>query len=301
LSKELEPPWKVSVNDIKTVDGQQLAADLSAALSIAAIYERALRSLLWRVQQPNLQRCVSRLMDEAQAKIEAGLTAADAFQQVYCQARSIVIERLVQAREALRAAVAADTATTPAVSPSNGRSQQHTRRLLEASVPETPLDAGPAGASPDFHCDAGLGGLARWLRAAGYDARFWPGIDDDELIAKTLNSCAIMLTTDRRLMQRGVIRWGAVPSLLVPMSVKKQQQLVFTVSQLDLPRKAARCMACGGSLRAVAKIAVRQRIPPRTYPWCDDYFECQRCGKLLWRGTHWERIEHLLNHLRDSN
>jgi hypothetical protein len=67
------------VNDIKTVDGQQLAADLSAALSIAAIYERALRSLLWRVQQPNLQRCVSRLMDEAQAKIEAGLTAADAF------------------------------------------------------------------------------------------------------------------------------------------------------------------------------------------------------------------------------
>ena len=35
---------------------------------------------------------------------------------------------------------------------------------------------------PLFLCDAMLGGLARWLRGAGYDARFQYGIDDRDLI-----------------------------------------------------------------------------------------------------------------------
>src|SRR5688500_16569324 len=30
-----------------------------------------------------------------------------------------------------------------------------------------------------FLCDVGLGGLARWLRAAGYEALWFPGINDD--------------------------------------------------------------------------------------------------------------------------
>jgi hypothetical protein len=29
-----------------------------------------------------------------------------------------------------------------------------------------------------FFCDAGLGGLARWLRGAGYDAQWNPDLDD---------------------------------------------------------------------------------------------------------------------------
>ncbi|MCD6378693.1 MAG: hypothetical protein DRO01_07865, partial [Thermoproteota archaeon] len=33
-------------------------------------------------------------------------------------------------------------------------------------------------ANPVILCDAMLGGLARWLRAAGYEAQFIYGIDD---------------------------------------------------------------------------------------------------------------------------
>jgi DUF1680 family protein len=40
-----------------------------------------------------------------------------------------------------------------------------------------------AGEGP-YPSDAMLGGLARWLRAAGYDARFEYGIDDADLIAR---------------------------------------------------------------------------------------------------------------------
>jgi hypothetical protein len=49
-------------------------------------------------------------------------------------------------------------------------------------------------------------------------------------------------------------------------------------------------MACAGELDAVDKDAVRDRIPPRTALWQDEYFLCRGCGQLFWRGTHWQRI-----------
>ena len=56
-------------------------------------------------------------------------------------------------------------------------------------------------------------------------------------------------------------------------------------------------MSCGGELRTVDKEAVRDRIPPRTYLWRNEFFECLRCHKLYWHGTHWEKITTRLRHL----
>jgi uncharacterized protein with PIN domain len=49
-------------------------------------------------------------------------------------------------------------------------------------------------------------------------------------------------------------------------------------------------MSCGGELRKEEKEKLRERIPPKTYLWLDEYFVCRRCDKLFWRGTHWQRI-----------
>jgi hypothetical protein len=57
-------------------------------------------------------------------------------------------------------------------------------------------------------------------------------------------------------------------------------------------------MSCGGELRHVSKDALRERIPPRTYRWLDEFFACRRCDKLFWQGTHWQRILVTLTALR---
>jgi hypothetical protein len=67
-------------------------------------------------------------------------------------------------------------------------------------------------------------------------------------------------------------------------------QLAMVLRDLALPLRDPRCMACGGTLAAVTKDSVRERIPPRTARWKDDYFVCDGCGQLFWQGTHWERI-----------
>jgi len=237
--------------------------------------ESALRSLLWRVHPRRLDRALEWFLGRAR-KRAASVGLEQAIAEVYDHTRAEVIRRLVSADSRFSLAISV-----------KGRHfrVERTRALLESQIPRSPPPAGPA-----FQCDASMGGLARWLRAAGHDAAWWPEIDDDMLLRKTLESCAVMLTTDRRLMRRGVVTRGIVPAVLVPVALDKYEQFQFLAGRLNLKLKPPRCMQCGGRLRPVEKSEVRDRIPPRTYPWLDDYFQCERCGRLFWKGTHWPSI-----------
>lgn len=240
--------------------------------------KRGFRSLLWRVQPRHLQRDVDLLLEKQREQVARGLSITEAYRVVYGRAAEQVLgqlERAEQSRPARRASRV----------PRNLNRPRPVHQLLRDRLSDDILPPGP-----DFHCDAALGGLTRWLWAAGYEARWWPGIDDDDLLGHALASWAILLTTDRRLMTRGVIARGLVPALLIPIALKKREQFEFVVSRFQLPLEAPRCMACGGRLVQVSKESVRPRIPPRTYAWLSEYHRCRRCNKLFWKGTHWERI-----------
>jgi uncharacterized protein len=148
----------------------------------------------------------------------------------------------------------------------------------------------PAPAAIQFFCDSGLGGLARWLRAAGYDAAWQPYIADDDLLRKARALSATILTTDGMLMERRLLRDGILPSFWLPPTLSIAEQLAVVFREFNLTLRGPRCMSCGGELLSVSKEALRERIPPRTYRWRDDYFVCTRCDKLFWHGTHWHRI-----------
>ena len=149
-----------------------------------------------------------------------------------------------------------------------------------------------------FFCDGGLGGLARWLRAAGYEALWIEGIDDDQLVQQARAHSATILTTDGMLMERRVLRDRVIPSFWLPPTLSLCDQLACVFQEFRLQLRPPLCMSCGGTLVEVNKEALRERIPPRTYRWLDDYFVCSRCGKLFWHGTHWLRIVKALEEIR---
>jgi len=150
---------------------------------------------------------------------------------------------------------------------------------------------------PAFFCDAMLGGLARWLRAAGYDAAFEYGIDDGELVNRARSTGRMILSSDGPLFERNVIKSGRVPALYVPQQLSKLEQLEFVLGELKLEVRSSRCMACGGELVEVLKHDVMGEAPPLAYRSCRRFWRCVRCGKLLWRGTHWEKITRRLREL----
>jgi uncharacterized protein with PIN domain len=149
-----------------------------------------------------------------------------------------------------------------------------------------------------FFCDAGLGGLARWLRAAGYEAEWEAGIDDDVLLQKAREISATLLTTDSMLMERRLLRDRILPSFWLPPTLNIPRQLELVFREFRLETRPPRCMSCGGELRPGDKEQLKERIPPRTYRWLDEFFVCTRCGKLFWHGTHWHRIMGALERLK---
>lgn len=151
-------------------------------------------------------------------------------------------------------------------------------------------DEAAGAAPPAFWCDAMLGGLARWLRAAGYDAAWVEGIDDTDLVRRALADGRVLLTADTHLALHGAIRSGRVRALLLEPGLGMLEQLRFVMRALGLERREARCMACGGALRPIPRESARPEVPPRTWAWCDAFWRCERCAKVFWRGTHWTRI-----------
>ncbi len=87
------------------------------------------------------------------------------------------------------------------------------------------------------------------------------------------------------------MRTAFVHALYVPRVLDKLAQLCFVLRALDLPVREPRCMTCTGALAEVDKQAVRGEAPPRTFACVACFWRCTRCGKLLWKGTRWVRID----------
>src|SRR5207244_6209016 len=86
-----------------------------------------------------------------------------------------------------------------------------------------------------FLADCNVGRLARWLRALGYDASYHARIDDSQLVREAAAENRVLLTRDRDLTKRRVIRTGLVRAILIrDDEVTKQLRQVFAARGLEL-------------------------------------------------------------------
>jgi uncharacterized protein with PIN domain len=143
-----------------------------------------------------------------------------------------------------------------------------------------------------FLCDAMLGGLAKWLRAAGYDtdyAREGTDIADRTLTQKALKEGRVLLTGDRGFLERAPVRDGRLELLLLPQ-LPVEEQLRAVVERFGLEPRPSRCMECNGELETVGSQSVADRVPPGVFRECREFWCCRGCGRIFWHGSHWTRI-----------
>lgn len=141
-----------------------------------------------------------------------------------------------------------------------------------------------------FACDAMLGGLARWLRAAGYDTSWHPGIDDGDLVRLGRDQGRTVLSSDDDIFAFGLVRDGEVPAVFVPRDLDVQGQLAHVLAQLGLPLLGPRCMGCGGELTEISRDEAAGLVPARSLEHHARFWRCAVCGKAFWHGTHWREI-----------
>jgi uncharacterized protein with PIN domain len=62
----------------------------------------------------------------------------------------------------------------------------------------------------------------------------------------------------------------------------------------------SRCPKCNGTIRTVSKTEVAEKVPATTSSNYDEFWQCQQCGQVYWRGAHWNRIEETLDDARKA-
>jgi uncharacterized protein len=151
--------------------------------------------------------------------------------------------------------------------------------------------------APRFLCDAMLGQLGRWLRAAGYDTLV-AGSDtaDRALVTRALVDGRLLLTRDRKLRE---IR-GASACAIVLRRQTLSELVAEITARLELDWMAepfSRCLVCNLSLTPAPALA-RQRLPENVPASGTGINYCRQCDRLYWPGGHVRRMTDRLQRWR---
>jgi uncharacterized protein with PIN domain len=146
-----------------------------------------------------------------------------------------------------------------------------------------------------FILDVHLGKLARWLRLLGFDTLYRNDYDDPEIVEIAAAEARTILTRDTGIMKRRAVTRGY---LVQSTNTEEQLREVIEYYQLqDQIQPFHRCLVCNGLLAAVEKVTILDQLEPNTMRYYDTFFQCTACGRIYWRGTHYERMQEFLARL----
>ena len=143
-----------------------------------------------------------------------------------------------------------------------------------------------------FVLDTHLGKLARHLRLAGFDSLWENDYGDEEIVALSVAQTRVILTRDKGILKRSAVQRG-----YFVRETESERQLCEVVRAFQLERSLrpfSRCRVCNAALREVPKECVHGRVPQAVWTQLDAFTECPECGRIFWRGTHYERLSRVL-------
>lgn len=139
-----------------------------------------------------------------------------------------------------------------------------------------------------FLLDQPLGGLAKWLRLCGLDAQvmnFSPGRG----VGLPPPVSGVFILT-RQAKHRHLRR----DDVLGLAANEPEGQLLEVFRRLKLSRRdlapLSRCGECNVPLTPVSRETAQGLVPDHVFHTQAEFFQCPRCGRLYWPGSHPARI-----------
>lgn len=153
-----------------------------------------------------------------------------------------------------------------------------------------------------FMADAMLGRLARWLRILGYDTAYEKIIADNILIERAIGENRWLLTRDRRLVLRKLLRGRH--TLIASDVVEGQLRQLHRERKVDLDldhQRDYRCADCNVVLTSISHDDAAPLVPPFVAQEYREFLQCPHCRRVFWPGTHWHDLGRRLTAIRERN
>jgi uncharacterized protein len=140
-----------------------------------------------------------------------------------------------------------------------------------------------------FVLDVHLGKLARNLRMLGFDSVYERTYRDQTITQIAAAENRIVLTRDVGLLKQNAVKWG-----YWLRSQHPETQLTEVIRYFHLENKLqpfTRCLECNGTIREISKESVLEYLPPKTRQFFNEFYQCENCRRVYWKGSHFERME----------
>ncbi len=152
-------------------------------------------------------------------------------------------------------------------------------------TPELPVEI-------KFVLDSHLGKLASYLRMLGFDSLYRNDFLDPELARLSSETSRILLTRDRGLLRRRQVKLAYFIRSDFPAD--QLEEVLERFELLERIPEIRRCPLCNTTLEKVAKKDILERLEPLTRKYYQDFSRCPDCDKIYWQGSHYRRLEELL-------
>ncbi len=148
-----------------------------------------------------------------------------------------------------------------------------------------------------FLVDRSLGGLAKWLRLCGFDTSAIPLIPGRSgLPAPTPGTFMLTRRESFKLTPR--------PDVLFLSAADSESQLEEVVRRLQIAARdfkpLSRCSHCNEPLLPLNRDQAQGRVPEYVFHRHRQFYECPRCQRIFWPGSHLPGITKTLGALLEN-
>ncbi len=141
---------------------------------------------------------------------------------------------------------------------------------------------------PKFVCDVHLGKLVKKLRMLGLDTKYRTDLKDSDLVSISLNEKRTILTKDIGILKRREITHGYF--IRNNQVVDQMKEVVQRFQLLNIIKEFSRCLECNSILEKIDKEKIFSNLPEKIRKVQDEFFICNECDKIFWKGTHYKKM-----------
>ncbi|MDH3646889.1 MAG: Mut7-C ubiquitin/RNAse domain-containing protein [Gammaproteobacteria bacterium] len=146
-----------------------------------------------------------------------------------------------------------------------------------------------------FVLDFELKKLGRLLRLAGVDCAYHSELSDLDIIEIASAEKRTILSRNEELLKHGRVTHAYQVQANDPPA-----QFREIIEAFDLRRSIkplSRCTECNGQLRIADDSEVMDRLPFTMLATFDDFWQCEQCQHVQWKGSHYVQLATLLEQI----